>query len=59
MVGNSDMSTSAKNITIITIDGVVTLRGTVATTAERRLIERKANEVSGVRRINNNLEVSE
>ena len=55
----STLSVRAKSSAIITIDGVVTLRGHVENTAERSLIEHKANEVSGVNRVHNNLEINQ
>jgi len=52
------LSTNAKNVKIITRDGVVTLRGPVESTAERAAIEAAANAVSGVRRVDSYLEVT-
>lgn len=57
VVNDSELSTKAQNCTIITIDGVVTLRGSVDTAAERSSVSSKADRVSGVRRVDNNLEV--
>ena len=52
------LSMNAKNVKIITRDGVVTLRGPVESTAERAAIEAAANAVSGVRRVDSYLEVT-
>lgn len=52
------LSTTAKNIKIITIDGVVTLRGAVASDSERSNILALAQNVSGVKQVDNKLEVS-
>ena len=53
-----NLSTDAHNVKIITNDGVVTLRGPVASADEKAGIEAKAKQVSGVKRIDNQLEVS-
>ncbi|TVR39517.1 MAG: BON domain-containing protein [Planctomycetota bacterium] len=58
VMDDSDMSMAARNATIVTINGVVTLRGTVQNASERQSIAAKANRVSGVRRVENLLEVS-
>ena len=47
----------AKNIKIITIDGVVTLRGPVKSEKEKTDIGAKAQQVAGVKRVDNQLEV--
>lgn len=52
------LSMTAKNIKIITIDGVVTLRGAVASDSERTSILTLAQNVSGVKQVDNKLEVS-
>jgi osmotically-inducible protein OsmY len=51
------MSTNAQNAKIITADGVVTLRGVVASQAEKDAIEAKAKAVAGVTRVDNLLEI--
>jgi hyperosmotically inducible protein len=58
ITSDESLSMNAKNVKIITRDGVVTLRGPVATTAERAAIEAAANAVSGVRRVDSYLEVT-
>ena len=50
------LSNDAKNIKIITSNGVVTLRGPVKTEAEKTDIGRLAQRVSGVRKVDNQLE---
>lgn len=57
VVADSALSVKAQNCTIVTIDGVVTLRGSVDTASERLAIASKADGVSGVRRVENNLEI--
>jgi hyperosmotically inducible periplasmic protein len=56
---DDSLSTDAKNIKIITINGVVTLRGPVASSQEKDTIARKVNGVSGVSRVDNQLEVAQ
>ncbi|HEX7879543.1 MAG TPA: BON domain-containing protein [Candidatus Eisenbacteria bacterium] len=58
ITSDESLSMNAKNVKIITRDGVVTLRGPVETTAERAAIEAAANAVSGVRRVDSYLEVT-
>lgn len=58
ITSDEHLSMNAKNVKIITRDGVVTLRGPVETTAERAAIEAAANAVSGVRRVDSYLEVT-
>jgi osmotically-inducible protein OsmY len=52
------LSTSGKNVKIITVDGVVTLRGPVKTAQEKATIASIAQRVSGVKRVDNQLETS-
>lgn len=58
IIADGALSTNAKNIKIITINGVVTLRGPVASTAEKDNIEQKATSVQGVKRIVSEIEVT-
>lgn len=50
------LSVTGKNVKIITVDGVVTLRGPVKTAAEKAAIASIAQGVSGVKRVDNQLE---
>jgi hypothetical protein len=59
VVADDSLSTIAKNIKIITIDGVVTLRGPVQNPREKEIIEAKAQQIAGIDRIDNQLEVTE
>ena len=52
------LSTDGKNVKIITVDGVVTLRGPVQTAEERKEIAGFAKNVDGVKRVDNQLEVA-
>jgi hyperosmotically inducible periplasmic protein len=57
VVADDSLSTMAKNIKIITVDGVVTLRGPVQSPQEREAIQMKAQQLAGIDRIDNQLEV--
>lgn len=57
IMDDASMSASAQNCKVITQDGVVTLRGPVASQAEKDAIEAKAKAVAGVARVDNQLEV--
>ena len=56
-IDDGSLSTMARNVTIVTNGGVVTLRGDVATSAERTAVERHAQAAPGVTRVNNLLAV--
>ena len=51
------LSVDAKNIKIISQNGVVTLRGPVRNDAEKAKIEEIANAAPGIKALNNQLEV--
>ncbi|HTH49244.1 MAG TPA: BON domain-containing protein [Candidatus Limnocylindria bacterium] len=55
--GSNNYSLAAKNIKIITVDGKVTLRGTVSTEAERTGIEALAKTLAVNGSVDNQLEV--
>jgi hyperosmotically inducible periplasmic protein len=56
VMGEDALSTTGKNVKIITVDGVVTLRGPVKTAQEKATIASIAQRVSGVKRVDNQLE---
>lgn len=58
IVGDSALSMSAKNVKVITVNGVVTLRGPVNNAAERTAIAQKAEQIAGAGKVVNNLEVA-
>lgn len=58
IMSDDSLSTNAKNIKIITVDGVVTLRGPVASLQEKEAIARKVNDVQGIVRVDNQIEVT-
>jgi osmotically-inducible protein OsmY len=58
VVKNDALSTTGKNVKIVTVDGVVTLRGPVKSDNEKSQIAAIAQGVSGVKRVDNQLEVA-
>jgi hyperosmotically inducible protein len=58
VVANDDFSTDAKNVKIITVAGVVTLRGPVKNANERTSIGNIAQQTAGVKRVDNQLEIA-
>lgn len=58
IVDDDKLSTSAKNVKIITQDGAVTLRGPVKSTLEKTEIGAIAQRVDGVKRVDNQLEIA-
>jgi hypothetical protein len=58
VVKNDALSFTAKNIKIITVDGVVTLRGPVKSDKEKTDIGALAQQVNGIKRVDNQLEVA-
>jgi osmotically-inducible protein OsmY len=57
VVGKDNLSTNAKNVKIITQDGVVTLRGPVKSVEEKASIASVAQKTNGVKRVDNQLEI--
>lgn len=58
IMADENLSTNAKNIKIITINGVTTLRGPVASPKEIEIIVAKIRNVPGSVQIENQLEVT-
>jgi hyperosmotically inducible protein len=58
VTADDSLSVNAQNVKIITNGGVVTLRGPVKSEQERANVAAKAQQVSGVTRVNNQLEVA-
>jgi hyperosmotically inducible periplasmic protein len=52
------LSTMAKNVKVVSIDGEVTLRGPVKTAKERARIASKARAIAGVNKVDNQLEIA-
>lgn len=57
MMADDSLSTTAKNVKVITENGVITLRGPVKTEAEKKAIEAKARSVAGNNRVDNQIDV--
>ena len=58
VVADDSLSTNAHNVKIVTIGGVVTLRGPVNSAAEKATVAAKAEQVAGVKRVDNQLEIT-
>jgi osmotically-inducible protein OsmY len=58
VVAADALSVTAKNVKIITVDGVVTLRGPVKTAEEKSSIATIAQAAPGVKKVENQLEVA-
>jgi len=57
IMADKSLSTNAKNIKIITMHGVVTLRGPVNTPQEKATIEAKAQNLAGANNVDSQLEI--
>jgi len=57
LIDADDVSWQAKNVTVVTQDGTVTLRGPVATADEKQRVGALAQSTAGVVRVRNELEV--
>lgn len=57
LVSDKSLSTVAKNVTVSTVNGVVTLRGSVNSDMEKMKIDREAKQATGVKNVINNIEV--
>lgn len=58
IMADDSISMNGKNVKIITIQGVVTLRGPVANDREKSIIQKRAAAIQGVKRVDNQLEVT-
>src|SRR6185436_4551249 len=57
IVDDDSLSTNAHNVKIVSVGGVVTLRGPVKSPAEKAAVAAKAEQTKGVKRVDNQLEV--
>jgi osmotically-inducible protein OsmY len=57
VVADEALSTTAKNVKIITINGMVTLRGPVKNSQEKGTIEAKARQIAGADKVDSQLEI--
>ena len=58
VTADDSISTNGKNVKIITVDGTVTLRGPVKSENEKTNIGAKAQQIAGVKRVDNQLEIA-
>ena len=58
ITADDSVSTNGKNVKIITVDGVVTLRGPVKSETEKTNIGAKAQQIAGVKNVENQLEIA-
>lgn len=59
LVGNDQLSQSAKNIKVITNNGKVTLRGPVNSPQEKQSVQAIAEKFAGKKKVSNQLEVNQ
>ena len=57
VMADDSLSTTAHNIKIISVNGVVTLRGPVNSAKEKANIDAKAQQIAGATKIDNQLEI--
>lgn len=58
LVKNDEISIYGQNVKIITLGGVVTLRGPVKSESEKKSIARMAQQIQGVTTVQNELEIA-
>ena len=58
LTADDSLSTNGKNVKVITMDGKVTLRGPVKNDQEKAAIAAKAQQVAGVKNVDNQLEIA-
>lgn len=58
IVADSSLSANAQNVKIITVDGTVTLRGPVKSEKEKAYIVAQAQQIAGVKRVDDQLEIT-
>ncbi|MFN2378336.1 MAG: BON domain-containing protein [Candidatus Binatia bacterium] len=58
VVADPDLSVNAQNVKIITVGGVVTLRGPVRSAMEKASVAAMAQKVAGVTQVDNQIEIA-
>jgi len=58
VVDDKSLSTYAHNVKIITVDGMVTLKGPVRSQEEKRTIEEKAGQIAGKNKVKSEIEIA-
>jgi hyperosmotically inducible protein len=59
VVADASLSTMAHNVKIITVNGVVTLRGPVKTPSEKERVAATAAQIAGAGKVHNDLEIAQ
>ncbi len=59
IVADQSLSTMAHNVKIITVNGVVTLRGPVKTPSEKQKVAAAALQIAGAGKVRNDLEIAQ
>jgi hyperosmotically inducible protein len=59
LTSDSSLSTAAQNVTVVSSNGNVTLRGSVKDDSEKQKIQEKAMQVAGVTNVDNQLTVTQ
>jgi len=59
LTSDSSLSTSAQNVTVVSANGTVTLRGSVKDSSEKQKVGDKAMQVAGVTNVDNQLTVTQ
>ena len=57
VMADESLSTTAHNVKIISVNGIVTLRGPVNSAQEKANIEAKAQQIAGATKVDNQLEI--
>ena len=57
LMDNKELSTYAHNVKIVSLDGIVTLKGPVQSEEEKKVVEAKATEIAGVGKVKNMISV--
>jgi osmotically-inducible protein OsmY len=59
LTSDDSLSTSAQNVTVVSTNGTVTLRGNVKDSSEKQKVADKAMQVAGVANVDNQLTVTQ
>ena len=59
LTSDDSLSTSAQNVTVVSSNGTVTLRGSVKDSTEKQKIAEKAMQVAGVSKVDNQITVTQ
>jgi len=58
LMADKSLSTTARNVKVITIDGTVTLRGPVNSEHEKAVVADKAVQIAGIGHVDDQLEIA-